>query len=201
MIKISWEDAGKWALFQSANAANQAALLGLDAASYAIRQSRYAAGLSRQIEILTLNDELKNNPDAEVNNLLLVYKKRGLLVEFDDVKIGVKKENQIKSTEIVHRDGTVKEYITAKDYAIKLSGTIRTDTSGKFPYREMQQLMNILSAADMIEVTNIYLNDIFLVYDMVFESGDFDQNAIKYMNVMPYSLTFKSDTEYDFLLS
>jgi hypothetical protein len=86
---------------------------------------------------------------------LLHYKKWGLLIEFDDVKINVKKENNIVSTAFVHQDGTAKEYINAKDYTIKLSETLRTNVSGKFLCRELQQAIRILSTADSIEVTNI----------------------------------------------
>ena len=163
------------------------------------QENDYTDALATTVEIPTLKDELKTHPGATVNNLILTTE-AGARITFDDVKIDVKKENTIVTTALAHRDGSVKEFIQAKDYSITLNGTVRTDSSGQFPFEALKLLNELLSTKTLIAVASRYINDIFGVYQVVFKSGDFNQSSMRGMNVMPYKLTLDSDMDYDFLV-
>jgi hypothetical protein len=99
----------------------------------------------------------------------------------------------------VNRVGKVKERIQADDYIVKISGNLCMNESGKFPYDLMKQLNGILSSAHSIYVANRYL-DIFDITQLAFKNASFNQSTLKYFNVMPFTLDFVSDMDYNFLV-
>jgi hypothetical protein len=60
-------------------------------------------------------------------------------------------------------------------------------------------LNGILSSADSIYVASRYL-DIFDITQLAFKNADFNQSGLKYFNVLPFTLTFESDMDYNFLI-
>ena len=70
----------------------------------------------------------------------------------------------------------------------------------KFPYRDLYLLNQILNGAKSIQVASVYLC-IFDIDKLVFKSASFDQEKLKHFNVMPFTLSFVSDKDYDFLVS
>ncbi len=49
-------------------------------------------------------------------------------------------------------------------------------------------------------VSSKFLNGIYDITQVVVKNADFMQSGINYFNVMPYSITLWSDTNYDFLV-
>jgi hypothetical protein len=99
----------------------------------------------------------------------------------------------------VNRAGKVKERIQADDYMMKISGNLCMNESGKFPYDLMKQLNGILSSANSIYVASRYL-EIFDITQLTFIDANFNQSTLKYFNVMPFTLSFVSDMDYNFLV-
>ena len=130
--------------------------------------------------------------DIPVNNLILKSKKNDF-IEFVNAKIRVTKQNTIVETALVNRVGTIKEYITAKDYVIDISGDIMVSENA-YPTYEIGEINEFLSEPEVFDVANVYL-ETFNISKMVFDHGDFDQQAQRYFNVLPFKFTFKSDND------
>jgi hypothetical protein len=71
--------------------------------------------------------------------------------------------------------------------------------AGKFPFEMLKQLNGILSSANSIYVASRYL-DIFAITQLAFMDADFNQSTLSYFNVMPFTLSFISDMDYNFLV-
>lgn len=133
--------------------------------------------------------------DIPVNNLIL-KNKNNFFIEFVNAKIRVFKQNTIVETALVNRAGTIKEYITAKDYEIDISGDIMTDAANVYPSTEMGVINGFLDIPEEFEVTNAYLSE-FGIHKMVFKSGNFNQQGQKFFNVLPFDFQFISDNDSD----
>ncbi|MDR2652131.1 MAG: DUF6046 domain-containing protein, partial [Prevotellaceae bacterium] len=148
-------------------------------------------------------DGYANSLTADIprNNIVLcaVVDGKTYEIEFTDAKCKVIKENKIVETAIVNRRGTVKEYINAKDYSITISGNLFVNSKEDFPVEAVKMLNKLLSTTESIEVSSAYLS-FFEITKMVFKNGNFDQQTAKYVNVLPFSLEFVSDEDYEFLV-
>ena len=153
---------------------------------------------------LTTNEEkLLNERSQTINEVILhenVNPQSGVNVVFDDCKIDVVLDKKIETTELVNRNGSVKEYIYTKDYAITLKGTIRKEGVQGFPYEDLWFLQQILAINKKMYVSSKFLNGIYDITQVVVKSANFLQNSMSYFNVMPYSITLNSDMDYDFLV-
>ena len=116
-------------------------------------------------------------------------------VTISRAKISVKKANDIKSTSLVSRTGSVKELIQAKDYEVKISGTL-IGVPRAFPYGELILLNRVLSTSKSIWVASTYLAS-FGIFRLVFKETTFAQ--AEYINNVPFTLVFDSDYNYNFL--
>ncbi|MBQ4478695.1 MAG: hypothetical protein II945_08810 [Bacteroidales bacterium] len=169
----------------------------------AIKEKLYRTALS-DIVIETTNEEkLLNERSQTINEVILhenVNPQSGVNVVFDDCKIDVVFDKEIKQTELINRNGTVKEYIYSKDYVITLKGTIRKEGVQGFPYEDLWFLQQILAINKKMYVSSKFLNGIYDITQVVVKKADFLQSGMNYFNVMPYSITLWSDTNYDFLV-
>ncbi|MDR2824270.1 MAG: DUF6046 domain-containing protein [Prevotellaceae bacterium] len=138
---------------------------------------------------------------SEPRNNIIVKDTGGKFeIEFINAKCKIIKANSIIETAVVNRDGTVKEFINAKDYDITISGNIITNRQYSFPVEEMKTLIGLLSQKTNLKVAGS-LFYMFGIEQMVFKTGTFDQTSAKYVNAMPFSLQFVSDINYDFLVT
>ena len=139
-------------------------------------------------------------PDSHIyyNNIQLKTSD-GTITELIGVKIHVTMNNKIAETAVVSRAGKVKEYIRRDDYKVTVNGDLVRDREQAFPYAMMEDLIARLSQEDSIEVSSRYL-DLFGISQLVLQNANFKQVDQKYLNVMPFTLTFASDTDYDFLV-
>ena len=73
-----------------------------------------------------------------------------------------------------------------------------SDSHNEFPLDLMKQLVSILSAEDTVQVESVLINDVYGVTKMALSKATYNQDGAKYCNVMPFTLEFISDTDYDF---
>jgi hypothetical protein len=127
-----------------------------------------------------------------VNNLILKNENNSF-VEFVNAKIRVQKQNTIVETALVNRVGTIKEYIAAKDYEVKVSGDIMVDEN-YYPIFEVESINEFLSSPEAFSIANVYLEG-FNIEKMVYKDGSFDQQKQTHFNVLPFEFTFISDND------
>lgn len=169
----------------------------------AIKGKLYQTALS-DIVIETTNEEKLLNVGSNVINEVVLHEnvnpQSGISVVFDDCKIDVVRDKEIKQTELINRNGTVKEYIYSKDYVITLKGTIRKEGVQGFPYEDLWFLQQILEINKKMNISSKFLNGIYDITQVVVKKADFMQSGMSYFNVMPYSIILWSDMDYDFLV-
>lgn len=140
------------------------------------------------------------SPVGVLENELILQTEDGTEISFLDAKINVTKSKTIKSQALVGITGSVKEYVQEDDYTVKITGSVYIDDPFHFPVENMKLLNDILTEVESLSVASVYLNSIFKIERLVFEKGDFNQGSIKFFNVMPIDLTFKSDIDHGFLV-
>lgn len=176
----------------------------------AARQAVYGTMMPYEFQIPTQDELLCNAGSSVINGLVLKAVGTGrdttygtstgdIAIEFDGVKIDITRENNIKEESIIKRSGTIKEYIQHKDYVVIVSGILKTDGKNKFPTTELRQLVQLLEEGIMFDVANVYIES-FNISKMVLTKLEAKQEDMRYFNVLPFKLEFKSDTNYDFLV-
>ena len=110
--------------------------------------------------------------------------------------VSVTKENVLKSTSLVNRRGSVKELIQARDYTVRITGTL-VGPPNLFPYAQLALLNKLLDTSKTILVASTYLAT-FGIYRLAFRDTTFEQGDT--LNVLKYTLTFESDYNYDFII-
>ncbi|MDR3046603.1 MAG: DUF6046 domain-containing protein [Bacteroidales bacterium] len=200
--------------YAATNALNLGKEMAITGASQALRDSRYSIALfdGSFSGGDVMRDRLRTGVQKIDNNILLSTVS-GIEIEFIDAKIDVNKKSVIKNTPLIGRNGDVKEYINQSDYTIKISGNLyagnmyeegyniknHNKDSKRFPYEELSMLNYILNENRSLKISAQYLN-IFDVNQVVFKAADFNQSNMKYFNVMPFTLSFESDNDYEFLI-
>ncbi|MBI9055524.1 MAG: hypothetical protein JEY96_17000 [Bacteroidales bacterium] len=188
------------------NAANQAALTASTTAIQFIKTSAYAQRMLTLPEVLT-NEEMlsldgSKSPyktsagDVARNVLMLSTIDDSLQIQLIDVGIKASQANTIKQTPLTGRKGTIKEYIQAMDHNVVVKGNLISGTAGAFPFDMLHALVRILKEPAALKVANKYL-EAFDISKLVLRTADYDQSAQKYMNVLPFSLNFVSDEDYE----
>jgi hypothetical protein len=193
-------------IYAGLNAINAARQIGIGLGGQAARTALYKTALSVEVKELRglrngqllLDNEHSKQDESNRNKIVLKLPDYWGEIEFIGAKINVQKQNKIVETELVNRAGKVKEFIQQSDYNITINGQLFSQ-DGMFPYDELDLLNYILSQSTNINVASRYLK-LFGINKMVFKSATFDQNQLKYFNVMPFSLSFVSDMDYDFLV-
>lgn len=176
----------------------------------AARQAAYGTMMPYEFQIPTQDELLCNVGSSVINGLVLKAVGTGrdttygtstgdIAIEFDGVEINISRDNLITETSLLKRSGTIKEFIQHKDYVAEISGTIRTGNKRAFPTSELRELTQILELGVIFDVANVYIES-FGISKLVLTKLDFKQSEMKYFNVLPFTLTMKSDTNYDFLV-
>jgi hypothetical protein len=186
-------------IYRFADLANRARMAGINAGGQAIKKAWYESEMPVVVKDYDYyNDHLQLRESSRRNNIFLRLDNE-YEIEFIDATINLTKASDIKSTALVNRAGTVKERIQEKDYGVVIKGTLQAERD-RFPWDEMHNLNRILSAAKSIEVASVYLS-LFDIYKLAFKTATFNQTEWTHFNIMPFSLTFESDMDYDFLIS
>ena len=122
----------------------------------------------------------------------------GTVIEIIDARIDVTQQNTIKSTPVTGRAGTVKELIQKQDHNITAKGNLIGERD-KFPYDALHKLEIILNEEKSFEAKSVLL-EAFGIDWVVLKTANFEQKDLKYFNTLPFTLTFESDYNYNFLL-
>lgn len=129
---------------------------------------------------------------------LTLRREDGAELEITDAVAAVSRERRIVSTGLVGRDGTVKEYINAGDWAVNivvgvqaLRGGVITDD---YPDEEMRRLCEFLEENKSLEVYSAFL-DIFDITKIVIKSYSATQATES--NYQAVSISAVSDEDYE----
>lgn len=186
-------------IYRFADLANRGRMAAINAGGRDIKKAWYESEMPVvSKDYVYYNDHLQTDESSKRNNIILRLDNE-YEIEFIDAEINLTKSSDIKSTALVNRAGTVKERIQEKDYGVVIKGNLQAERD-RFPWDEMHNLNKILSAAKSIEVASVYLS-LFDICKLAFTTATFNQTEWKHFNIMPFSLTFDSDSDYDFLVS
>ncbi len=129
---------------------------------------------------------------------LYFKKENGEQLEMNDAVVSVSRKKHIVTTQLVGMDGTVKEYVNADDYNIKIAVGVQAVKDGVFvdeyPTEGIKQLRAFFD-----------LNEPIIVHSAFFEIFDIDRIVITDFSVaqatesnyQPISLSALSDKEYN----
>ena len=189
----------KRAIYAAGSAASAAAQAGQTFGMAKAREGWYKAAVgSEPIVFDTYFDLLRTDGSRYDNNLLLRTADMKTVIEIIDARIDVTHQNDIKSTSVLGRTGSVKEFIQKKDYSIQVKGNLIGDRN-KFPYDALHQLEIILNEEKSFEAKSVLL-ETFGVSWVVLKKAVFAQSELKHFNAMPFTLDFESDETYNFLV-
>lgn len=104
----------------------------------------------------------------------------GQFITFPDVTlytalITISQSKKIVRTDIVGRNGQVREYIGMNDYQVNITGTITGENNVR-PTSEILNLKKVLDAPCEIEVECEFLNQ-FGIFNLIIDSADTPQDA------------------------
>lgn len=186
-------------IYAAANTANTARMVGTNLGVTAIREQQHILALKTPIQIFdSYNDRLINDGDS-LENVVILRTDSNVQIRIINALVDITKNSDIKSTPLVNRNGTVKERIQQKDYAITIKGSLIAEKD-KFPFGELHLLNQILSEAKSINISSVY-TCLFDIEKIVFKSANFNQSTWTHFNVMPFTITFDSDMDYNFLVN
>ncbi len=132
------------------------------------------------------------------SDVVLVSPDGKLIVEQDAVLCEVTQKKRIVKTNIVGRNGSVKEYINEDDYAVNLKGVLLSDKPDTVP-DQLSELYKIVSINDSVAVVSPFL-DVFDIHNIVIESLKINQIEGK-LNVISFDITSVSDVELSILVN
>lgn len=180
-------------------AAALAAQIGTTAGVASARRAIWKAVMPPVPDLSSIDyyDRLRTPGSKYNNNLILRTSDGQTEVEFIDVRINITHTNIIAETKLLNRTGTVKEYIQKSDYSITVNGNLIGDDD-KFPYDNLEDLIKILNETSNFEVASVLLSA-FDIHKVVLKKATFDQNELKYFNVLPFVISLSSDEDYGFL--
>ena len=185
---------------------NAAQQKGGTAAIAAAKQDIYGVALQPEVQLYTLQDKLRPNSSlapagivtgpSEADNELILKSDDGTTIYLIGVEIDVTQKNKVVSTQLVNKNGTVKERIQREAYEVKVHGNL-IGGRDKFPHEDLKTLLTILNSTSSISCSSAYL-DIFGINKLVLTNANFNQKGLKYFNVLPFDMTFDSDEDYNF---
>jgi len=94
-----------------------------------------------------------------------------IIGQFQDIRIDacimeVNEENNIITTDIQGKNGTVIEYVSSKASVINIKGRIMTDLASAFPYDDVQNLAIALKTNKSLQIESWFLN-LFGIYNIM----------------------------------
>lgn len=188
------------------NLGNMAAYIGKNTAIQYVKGGISGALLGTLPEIYLLDEFL--SIDGEVspydtapleiarNVMVLSTQDDAVSMVFYDVTMNVKQTNEIVTTPILKRTGSIKEFIQSKDYEISVRGSLIGLGRTGFPYDMMVDLIKLLKTPETLKVANKYLMA-FDIANVVVGEAEFKQQEQKHMNILPFTINLKSDENYE----
>jgi len=121
-----------------------------------------------------------------------------LRIELDVVLIDAELPKIIKKTQVMGRNGRIKEYIADDDWKINIKGAVFSDTKDAYPEEKIRILKNLARLSSEIEVASIFMNDLLGVDTLVIESFGLAQRS-GMMNAQAFQLKCSSDLPYEII--
>ncbi len=129
---------------------------------------------------------------------LYFKKESGEQLEMNDAVVSVSRKKNVVKTQLVGMDGTVKEYVNADDYTVKIAVGVQAVKDGVFvdeyPTEGIKQLRAFFDMNEPILVNSAFL-EIFDIDRLVIT--DFSVAQATESNYQPISLSALSDQEYN----
>lgn len=129
---------------------------------------------------------------------LIFRKQDGDQLEMNDALVSVSRKKNIVTTQLVGMDGTVKEYVNADDYTVKIAVGVQAVKDGVFvdeyPTEGIKELRAFFDLNEPIMVNSTFL-EIFDIDLLVIT--DFSVEQATESNYQPITLSALSDTEYN----
>lgn len=129
---------------------------------------------------------------------LIFRKEGGDQLEMNDALVSVSRKKNIVTTQLVGMDGTVKEYVNADDYTVKIAVGVQAVKDGVFvdeyPTQGIKDLRAFFDLNEPIMVNSTFL-EIFDIDRLVIT--DFSVEQATESNYQPITLSALSDTEYN----
>lgn len=94
-------------------------------------------------------------------------------ITLSTVVVDVSQTHNIIRTQILGRNGTVKEYIGLDDYELTLRGAVVNTADRTYPTDEMKKLASILQCPEHLAIVSRYLQDIFNLTSVVITGKTF----------------------------
>ncbi|MCF0184086.1 MAG: hypothetical protein HUK01_07110 [Bacteroidaceae bacterium] len=136
--------------------------------------------------------------DRYVLCTLTFRKANGEQLQMSDAVVSVSLRKNIVATQLTGMDGTVKEYVNADDYTVKIAvGVIATEDGvmvDKYPSEGIKELRGFFDLKEPIAVYSQFL-DLFDIDRIVITGFDLTQRTES--NIQPISITALSDREYN----
>lgn len=111
----------------------------------------------------------------------------------------VELKNTIISTPVQGISGTVKEYISAQDYLVTMSGSIIGNDPNTYPRTDFQKFIRIIETADWIEVVSEYLK-LFGIHYLVMDHYRCTQTP-GFQHLQNFEIVFLSDKDVQLVIN
>ena len=129
---------------------------------------------------------------------LIFRKENGEQLEMNDAIASVSRKKNVVMTQMVGMDGTVKEYINAEDYQIKIMVGVQAARDGvlidEYPTQGIKDLRSFFDVNEPIMVNSTFF-ELFDIDRIVIT--DFSVQQSTESNYQPLTLSAVSDTEYN----
>lgn len=119
-----------------------------------------------------------------------------LKLEIDTVLIDAELPKLIKKTQVLGRQGRIKEYIADDDWRITLRGALFSDVKDAYPSDQVQTLRDLARLSTSLQVASTFINDLLGVDTIVVERLQLRQRS-GMMSAQAFQLTCSSDLPYE----
>lgn len=116
--------------------------------------------------------------------------------EFINALLTVERKQNIVTTPIQGRSGSVVEFISNASFTVNINGSIISSTNS-YPKSEIMKLASLLEKMEVIDVVSEYLN-MFKIYQLINVTCNFSQ-IVASENYQSFSLSFNSYDPIDLL--
>jgi hypothetical protein len=110
--------------------------------------------------------------------------------------IQVSTKNNVVSTPVSGREGSVHEYINAEDYSVRIRGAL-FGSNGTYPYDALKELREICRKNTALRVSNALLAQFQIEYLVI---TAFEVPPVKWQNIAFYEISAISDFEYELII-
>jgi hypothetical protein len=108
-----------------------------------------------------------------------------------NARIEVSLNNTIVKTAVQGRRGSVKEYVSAEDYRVRIEGSIIGEAKDIYPVEQVKAFVQLIEHEGPIEVISEYLS-LFGIFNLVLENHSF-RTRQGYQNIEDFTLNYISD--------